>query len=109
MKIKITENQEQLILNSILKEDVDYSEKRLLVKKYLDDNFQPGVIEKTNTKCFVTKQEPSKTLDKEHVFYKVQAKFRDILPSEERDDFLKDAVEKWASNKISKAGSSLNV
>ena len=42
------------------------------------------------------------------LFYDVQARFRDILPETERDEFLKDAIKKWHDNKISKVGSSLN-
>jgi len=115
MKLIITENQEQIILNNILKEEVDYSEKRLLVKKYLDDNFKKGELKRKGEnepiECYVQvtkEQQPIKSFDDKRLFYHIQAKFRDILPEEERDEFLQDVINKWRDKKISSAGSSLN-
>ena len=114
MKLIITEKQEQLILCNLLQEEVDYSEKRLAVKKYLDDNFKHGEVTNKNNKtapikCYVkiSQGQNPKTLDDMGLFYDVQARFRDILPEAERDEFLKDAIKKWSENKISKVGSSL--
>lgn len=116
MKLIITENQEQIILNNLLQEEVDYSEKRLLVKKYLDDNFKKGELNKKGeeskpVECYVQvtkEQQPIKTFDDKRLFYHIQAKFRDILPEEERDEFLQDVINKWRDKKISSAGSSLS-
>lgn len=111
MKVTITENQERIILSDLLREEFDYNEKRLLVKKYLDDNFKKGNLNDVNqTECYVKIENgtPKKPLDKQGVFYDVQQRFRDILPKEERDKFLEDAIDKWINNKISKSGSSLN-
>lgn len=118
MEILITEQQEQLLINHCLNEALDYSEKRLLIKKFLDDNFQKGSIDgmgkdgepsKTEVVVRLTQdKKPVKTMDDKQLFYYLQAKYRDILPESERDDFLKDTIKKWYDNKISKAGSSLN-
>lgn len=117
MNIIITENQEQKIINSILKEEVDYSEKRLLVKKFLDDNFQRGTIDKMDNKgnpgkyevvVLLTKdKKPVKAMTDKQMFYYLQSRFKDILPEAERDEFLKDIIRKWYYHKISKVGSSI--
>ena len=114
----ITENQEQLIINNLLKEDIDYSEKRLMVKKYLDDNFQRGNIDKIGDNGEPSKEEvvvlltkdkkPVKTMNDKDLFYYIQARFKNILGPNERDEFLKDTIKKWYYKKISPAGSSLN-
>jgi hypothetical protein len=117
VKIIITEKQEQVIINKLLKEMFDYSEKRLGVKKYLDDNFLRGSIDKMKdgrpgteeVVILLTKdKKPVKTMTDKELFYYLQSKFRNILPEDEIDDFLKDTIKKWYYNKISKVGSSLN-
>lgn len=118
MKIIITENQEQLIINKLLSEQFDYSEKRLMVKKFLDDNFQRGTMDKMDDNGNPSKYEvvvlltqdkkPVKAMTDKQLFYYLQAKFKNILPEEERDEFLKDIIKKWYYKKISRVGSSLN-
>ena len=117
MEVLITERQEQILINHCLQEQIDYSEKRLLLKKFLDDNFQKGSIDvmndngepsKTEVVILLTQdKKPVKTMNDEQLFYYLQSKFRDILPEEERDEFLKDTIKKWFYDKITKAGSSL--
>ena len=117
MKYIITENQENVIINSLLKENLDYCEKRLHIKKYLDDNFKKGNIDKIQegepVKIEVVvrlsqDKKPAKTMTDKQLFYHLQNKFKDILPEDERDDFLKDLIKKWYYNKISKSGNSMN-
>lgn len=118
MKIIISESQEQVLINNLLHEEVDYSEKRLLVKKFLDDNFQRGTMDRMDDNGNPEKYEvvvlltqdkkPVKTMTDKQLFYYIQAKFKNILPERERDEFLKDVIKKWYNRKISKVGSSLN-
>ena len=118
MRIIITENQEQVLINSLLHENFDYGEKRLLIKKFLDDNFKKGTIdrmgdngtpEKLEFVILLTKdKKPVKAMTDKQLFYYIQERFKNILPEEERDEFLKDIIKKWYNNRISKTGSSLN-
>ena len=118
MNIIINERQEQLIINNMLSEDLDYGERRLYVKKFLDDNFKKGSIDKMDDNGNPSKYEvvvlltkdkkPVKTMTDKQLFYYLQSKFKDILPEEERDKFLKDTIRKWYQDKISKNGSSLS-
>ena len=89
-------------------ESLDYGEKRLHVKNFLDDNFKKGTIKNTNQEVVVS-LEKNKTMTDKQLFYYLQSKFKDILPEDERDDFLKDVIKKWYYKKISKNGSSLNI
>lgn len=110
----ITENQEQIIINNLLNENVgDYCEKRLAIKKFLDDNFQKGQIDQSvdgNPQKMdiviriTTDKKPFKVADDKYVFYKVQQNFRNILPQEELDDFIKKVIVAWYYNKITKNG-----
>ena len=114
----ITEGQEQIIINSLLNEQYDYCEKRLMVKKFLDDNFKKANIDKLDDKGNPIKYEvvvqltkdkkPIKTKSDKQLFYYLQERFKDILPEDERDEFLKDVIIKWYNNKISKNGTTLN-
>lgn len=102
----------------MLQEQFDYWSKRLVVKKFLDDNFQRATMDKMDDNGQPSKYEvvvmltkdkkPVKTMTDKQLFYYIQAKFKNILPEEERDEFLKDAIKKWYHKKISKTGSSLN-
>ena len=101
----------------MLNERFDYSEKRLLVKKYLDDNFKRGSIDRMDDNGRPSKYEvvvlltpdgkPVRTMTDKQMFNYLQAKFKDILPEDERDAFLKDAMIKWYNRKITRNGSSL--
>lgn len=117
MEIKITESQETKLINQLFLEQYDYGEKRLLVKKFLDDNFKKGNIdrmgdngtpEKYEVVVLMTKDmKPVKTMTDKQLFYYLQSRFKNILPEEERDEFLKDCIKKWFYNKITKTGNSL--
>jgi hypothetical protein len=114
----ITEHQEQLIINSLLSENLDYGERRLYVKKFLDDNFKRGTIDRMDDNGDPSKYEvvvlltkdkkPVKTMTDKQLFYYLQSKFKNILPDNERDEFLKDTIKKWYSKRITKNGSSLD-
>ena len=118
MNVIITERQEQLLINSMVNEELDYGERRLCVKRFLDDNFKKGSIDRMDDDGNPSKYEvvvmltqdkkPAKTMTDKQLFYYLQSKFRDILPEAERDEFLKDTIRKWYSDKISRNGSSLS-
>lgn len=118
MKLIITEHQEELIINNILNENLDYCERRLHIKKFLDDNFKRATIDKMDDDGNPSKYEvvvlltkdkkPVKTMTDKQLFYYLQSKFRNILPDNEIDSFLKDTIKKWYVKKITKNGSSLN-
>ena len=104
MNYIITESQEQFLLNKMLNEDSTYNDKVLIVKKELDNNFiiQGGMfIQLTPDK------RPVRRMDKKGVFYKIQSKFRDILPENERDEFLERVIDKWSENKVTDRGTLL--
>lgn len=118
MELIITEHQEQLIINSMLTEDLDYGERRLHIKKFLDDNFKKATIDKMDDDGNPSKYEvvvlltrdkkPVKVMTDKQLFYYLQSKFKDILPESDRDDFLKDTIKKWYADKITRNGSSLS-
>lgn len=118
MDIIITEEQEQRLIGSLLKEEFDYNEKRLLVKKFLDNNFRKATIDKFDENgdpikyevvVMMTKdKKPAKTKSDKQLFYYLQNKFKNILPEEERDKFLIDTLKKWYYNKITKNGTTIS-
>ena len=89
-----------------------------MVKKFLDDNFKRGTMDKMDDNGNPEKYEvvvlltqdkkPVKAMTDKQLFYYLQSRFKDILPEGERDEFLKDIIKKWYYKKISKVGSSLN-
>ena len=116
MNYIINESQEHIIINTLLKEELDLGEKRLLIKKYLDDNFKKGNIDITKdgepskegvVLRLTSDKKPFKTMTDKQLFYHLQNKYKDILPENERDEFLKDLIKKWYYNKISKNGNSM--
>lgn len=119
--IIINEKQEALLMNTILKESSDYVEelgpKRLRVKKFLDSQFKRGssaIIDKEGNPnkmevvVMVQGDKPLKTMDDKQLFYYVQSHFKDILPSDKRDDFLKKTIIAWYNKKINKNGNIIN-
>lgn len=94
-----------------------YSDKVLIVKKFLDDNFIRSSRERESDDGTITKsgvvvlkdsegQPSEKTLTDIQLFYLLQNKFKKILPKGNgRDDFLKQVAKDWFNNKISKYGS----
>ena len=114
MNLIITEEQEQRIINALLKENLDYCENRLSVGKYLDDHFvkghttgvgEDGLPADTDIVVMVSKdKKPVKSMSDRQLFYHIQNKFKDILPSDERDQFLKDTAIAWYNGKLSRNG-----
>jgi hypothetical protein len=118
-KITINESQEELILNAILKEEIEgagWGDKVLTVKKYLDANFvradstimgKDGQPTQQQVVAWTDKNgKILRTLSDVQLFYMVQEKFKNILPDKkERDNFLKQVLKDWYSKSISKAGS----
>lgn len=117
MDIIITESQENLLIKSIIEEGFDYNEKRLLIKKFLDDNFKRASMDKFDENGDPIKYDvviqltkdnkPIKTKSDKQLFYYLQEKFKNILPEKERDEFLIDTIKKWYNNKITKNGTTL--
>ena len=119
-EIIINERQEMLLMNTILKESSDgYVEelgpKRLALKSFLDKNFKKGssstIDEKVNPSkmelvVMMQGQKPLKSMDDKQLFYYIQShdRFRNILPPNERDKFIKDTIIAWYKGKISKNG-----
>lgn len=114
MKIIITEQQEQVMLNAMLNEQFDYCSKRKLIKDFLDSNFQKGTIDvmddngcpaKQNVVVMLTQdKKPVRTMDNKQLFYYLQAQFKNILPEEDRDGFIKDTMVAWYDGKLDKNG-----
>jgi hypothetical protein len=114
VKLIITEQQEQVIMNAMLAEEFDYGSKRLLVKKFLDDNFMKGNIDVMDDNGSPAKQsvvvmltqdkKPVKTMDNKQLFYYLQAQFKNILPEEDRDKFIKDTMVAWYEGKLDNNG-----
>lgn len=116
MRIILNERQERILLQQIMNEASEYSDKVLMVKKYLDDNFAKA----DNTKMGKDGQPTTekvvawldsykqliKTITDVQLFYVVQDKFKNIMSNkEERDNFLKQVIKDWYDKKITKYGS----
>lgn len=118
--IIINERQEMLLMNTILNESSDeYVEelgpKRLELKTFLDKNFKKGSYDIIDDKGNPSKmelvvmmqgQKPLKSMDDKQLAYYIQShdKFRNILPKNDRDKFIKDTLIAWYRGKISKNG-----
>jgi hypothetical protein len=102
----------------MIKEGLDYGEKILVIKDFLDKNFQRGHMTKTDENgepfaCQLVVRldqdgKPSKSMTDVQLFRYLQAKFKDILPESERDMFLKNVIKAWYDKKITRNGSLLN-
>jgi hypothetical protein len=112
--IIITENGEKMLIEYLLNENYDITDKVSLVVKYLDSNFfkaDKDVLDKNyniTSKALVivkdSKGQPSKTLlTLEQLFQKIQYQYQNIITNkEERDKFLWQLINDWFYNKISK-------
>jgi hypothetical protein len=114
-KIIISEKQEILLINSLLNEEYgfDYGEKRLLIKKHLDDNFMKGssteIINGKPTKIELVvmlgpDKAPVKTMSDKQLFEYLESEFQSIVPKSERTNFIKETMIAWYNNRISKNG-----
>ena len=94
-----------------------YSDKVLVVKKFLDNNFIRSNVENLRDDGTVGQkgvvvlkdsagQPTEKTFTDIQLFYLVQDKFKKILSKDNgRDNFLKQIIKDWFYGKISKYGS----
>lgn len=112
----ISEAQRHLLEMEILKES--YSEKVLDIKKFLDQNYKRGEMLKSKDGqqktigVFVQlsdKGMPTKsTMSFDDVFYRLQKERQNILPKEDRDEFLKEVIRAWYEHRINDRGSITN-
>lgn len=112
--IIITEEMENDLIKYILSEEYIYPDpdKVLIVKNYLDSNFTPTTIPDVNdngmpskVKAVVTKN-GSNTMSLQDLFYMVQEKFKNLVSNQKnRDKFLKQVINDWTDDKITKEGS----
>lgn len=90
-------------------------EKVLIVKNYLDKNFAKATIDDTSADGYPmsipvvgmkdASGNPVRNLNATQLFDILQDKFQDIISSrEERDKFLKQVIQDWYSDNISKDG-----
>lgn len=115
-KIFITEEQLNFINESISQEKIIVDpNKVLVVKKYLDKNFQKGGISSigedgypTTIKIVAMKGtdgRPLKNMNAEQLFYLLQDKFKGLYSdTNKRDRLLKQIIKDWYKDKISKHG-----
>lgn len=115
-KIFLTEEQLNFINKSISQEKVIVDpNKVLVVKNFLDDNFQRGGISSigddgypTTIKIVAMKGtdgQPLKNMNAEQLFYLLQDKFKGLYSdTTKRDKLLKQIIKDWYKDKISKHG-----
>jgi hypothetical protein len=115
-KIFITEEQLNFI-NDAINEDKIIVEpnKVLIVKKYLDNNFQKGGISSIGEDGYPTTisivamkgtdGQLIKNMDAKQLFYLLQDKFKGLYAdTNKRDRLLKQIIKDWYKDKISKHG-----
>ena len=115
-KIFVTEEQMKYIKGNVNegKFPVDPN-KVLVVKQFLDDNFQKGGIATIGEDGYPktisivalkgTDGNPLKNMDDKQLFYMLQDKFQHIFDeAEKRDKLLKQIIKDWYKGKISKNG-----
>jgi hypothetical protein len=115
-KIFLTEEQMEFINESISKEKVIVDpNKVLIVKKFLDNNFQRGGISSISEDGYPTTIKivamkgtdgnPIRNMNAEQLFYLLQDKFKNIYAdTNKRDILLKQIIKDWYKDKISKHG-----
>lgn len=121
MEIIINEVQEPLAMQGTLERIMEEStpmqeegQKRLIVKDFLDKNFVKaniasptyGSIPKNQSIVVMvdTTKKPIKSLSDVQLFYLLQEQFKNILPIQQRDEFLKQTIIAWYNNKITRNG-----
>lgn len=116
-RIIINEKKESNLLQYLIKEEYNLSDKVLLVKKYLDDHFARADVSKLDdtsgkptTEKVVAWLDDYKQLVKNitdvQLFYVIQDEFKNIITDKnERDNFLKQIIKDWYNHKITKNGS----
>lgn len=115
-KIKITEKQEQQLLEHLLFEQqfpID-PQKVLIVKKYLDNNFKRGNIAEFGNNGLpvnnpvvglLNNGEVVKNLTARQLFDILEDEFRGMFSNKlQRSKFLAKVIQDWYANKITKDG-----
>lgn len=115
-KIKITEKQEQQLLEHLLFEQqfpID-PQKVLIVKKYLDNNFKRGNIAEFGNNGLpvnnpvvglLNNGEVVKNLTARQLFDVLEDEFRGMFSNKlQRSKFLAKIIQDWYANKITKDG-----
>jgi hypothetical protein len=115
-KIKITESQEQILLEHLICEQtftID-PKKVLLVKRFLDKNFKKGKLSKFNDDGFPSNEpvvgllnngEVVKNLNARQLFDLLEDEFKLLFDNKiQRSKFLSKVIQDWYKNKISKEG-----
>ncbi len=108
MKIIINEKQEQLLHNIIVNEEAVFlGDKEDAILRWLNDNFKPmdlygkdnfGLPKKSLGACILNqdKEVTDDIISKEDIFYRLQERFKKILPNKnDRDDLIRSALKKW--------------
>lgn len=116
-KIIISEAMENELIDFILSEGFfnPDPDKVLIVKKYLDNNFVKSAVPDVSTNGMptttnmVSLKDSSgqivNTMTLNDLFYMIQEKFKNIVPDRNnRDKFLKQIINDWVKNKISREG-----
>ena len=118
-KIKINKLQEQCLIQSLMNETVT-NEKVKIVYDYLNSHYLKCDMDSTNEfgehvqKPLVvakdSRQQPTEdVITIQDLFERLQYKFQNILTDRnERDKLLKDVINNWFNNKLSKYGSLMN-
>ena len=113
--ILVTEEAHNRVMQRLLAES--YSDKVLMIKDFLDNNFVRANFSKEDENGVLTalpivvqldvnKQPSKKTLDDVSLFYLLQNKFQKILALDtERDKLLKQVIKDWYKNAITPNGS----
>jgi hypothetical protein len=117
MRYIISEKQEALILSKLMEErlnEAEANDKVLRIKDYLDKGFKKVSQGAVDSNGDPSKAEmvlmigydgtPVRPLDDKQLFQKLQAKIKNILPEDERDEFLKKCMIAWYYGKITRNG-----
>ena len=119
MKLIITEEQERLLIGTLLNEQQTYTvepEKVLVVKKYLDKNYVKGNYSEVtgggdikNTPIAGRKNPSTGNIEtnvyKGQMFDQLESHFKNIYDNKvKRTKFLKQVIHDWFNGKITKEG-----
>lgn len=114
--VKITESQEQILLETLIMERTYpvSPEKVLLVKKYLDDNYErisKGQFNNDGNYISVpfvklkAVPDENNVIDAKGLFYRLEREFKGMFSDKiQRSKFLVQIIKDWYAGKISKEG-----
>lgn len=113
--VKIREDNEQFIIQDILKESYyPTGEKVLAIKRYLDGNFQriqtddideKGYPKKVNCVTLMSGNQPIKPMSMGELLIMLDDKFMNMISDkDDRRKFLMQVIKDWYNNKIDRNG-----